>query len=429
MGGRTTHLVPSHRAPEFRGPLTIPGGEIAGAEVVRELPDAFALTVWQTLRSVLAWAGGEPGLRGDLFEARAMAEWEVELLRGEWEEALRLPLAVIVGALGEADDASAERLARACFCVSEWALDHGASSTALAFAEAAALCWSENPRYAYTAGRLLRAYGRSREAEEWMRRTVRVALSVGDGNTHSLALNGLGNILSDRGRYREAMRIHQQALKLARRHRLPEREGEIFHDLFVATWYGGDQAQAEEYAREAFERYRHGHHRLASLAHDVAFSWMKRGHHARALSVLEALPERFAVPHERIRVLGVAAHAAGGCGNAVTYDRMAREIWSMAEAPEFNRGLATSLLDLALGATGLGRWDIAQTTLERALEIATERAEADVIARAEQAMVSVRERRAAGLSRNCMDTEPLPQLDSQVEAFLASLSLETAACV
>lgn len=421
MGGRTTPLVPSSRVPEFRAPLTIPGGEIAGAEVVRELPDAFALPVWQTLRSVLAWAGGEPGMRGDLFEAQAMAEWEEELLRGEWEEALRLPLAVIVGAMVEAERASPELLARSCMCVTEWALSRGAVTTGLAFAEAAALTWPEQPRYAYMVGRLLRKHERVPEAEQWMRRVVRVAGSIGDRDAETLGLNSLGNVHFQAGRYNDAIRVQKQALRKARKYDLPDREGEILHDLFTASSFAGEVTTADEHARGAFEIYKYGHPRLPALAHDVAFSWVLKGHYGRALAVLRELPAFFADEGERVRVLGSVARAAGGCGALHAFDQAEREVWEIIGSTRPLYGMASALVELSIGATGVGRWSAAERALELAVEIAASRFEADVLARADQTLSLVRARRAADHARHSLDTEPIPKLDSLAEGFVSTL--------
>jgi tetratricopeptide (TPR) repeat protein len=421
MGARINRSSAPSRVTEPRALLTLPGGEIAGAEVVHELPAEVALPVWQTLRSVLTWAAAPPAQRGELFDAAAMRKWEEELLQGGWDADLRFPVAVIVGELADAVVASPERLARSCLCVTEWALSARAPSTALAFAEAAARCWPEHPRYAYTAGQLLRVHGRLREAERWLRRGVSAAATAEDREAQALALNSLGNTCADRGNYREATRIHRRALRICHKHALREREGEVLHDLFVATWYTGDRSTAEEYARKAFECYRGGHVRLPTLVHDVAFSWVERGHYAHALCILQSLPDFFAAAHERIRVLGSTARAAGGCGETAVFERTEEEMWEIVRTEECTRGVATALVDLAVGATGLQKWETAEQALARALEIAASRTEADVLARAERTLDVVRGRRAADLSRSALDGQRLPQFESLAREFRISL--------
>lgn len=145
---------------------------------------AATAAIERGLSAVLRWvdegaAGVDPG---------AMAEWERELLLGSWDPGARLPLAVLARELAEADGPEPERVAWACLCVTEWALESGAVAAGLAFAEAAARAWPDQGRYAWAAGRLLRAHGREEEAETWLRRAAQLAGRAGDweGQARSL---------------------------------------------------------------------------------------------------------------------------------------------------------------------------------------------------------------------------------------------------
>lgn len=380
---------------DFTSPLTIPGGEVAGTEIVRELPAELALSVWQTLRSVLMWAAELPGHRSDLFEPRAMQDWEAELLEGTFDADLRDPLAVIVGELAAPQAADAEHLAHACLCVTEWGLAHNATRTALAYAEAAALCRPDHPRYAWMAGRMLRTHGYLREAEEWIRRGVRVAGTTGDWEAQVLGLNSLGNVLYDIGKYREAQRSQIQALRGVRKHALRDREGEVLHDLFVATAYVGELDEAEEYARAALDSYGPEHHRLAALAYDVTFLWMKRGEFSRALSVLVELSDHFREPHERVVVCASTARAAAACGAEDIHARFSSEAASLATESQTGRGVPYALYELGLAASSVGHWEAAQQFLVRAECAARTRGEADVVVKAEGALLAVRAHRSA----------------------------------
>ena len=409
------------RSADFTTPLTIPGGAVAGADVVRELAPEVALPVWQTLRSVLMWAGEEPALRGDLFEPCAMADWERELLQETWEPDVRCPLAVLVGELAKPADASLETIARACLCVTDWALERGHVATALAFAEAAALSWPQQPRYSWMAGRLLRIHGRPNEAEQWLKRAERAASTVGDWEARTLALNSLGNAYYEAGNYRRAATTQQQALRAARKHRLKEREGEVLHDLYVATWYMGATGEAEEYACAALEIYKTGHPRLPALAHDVAFSWVAQGHYGRALRILRELHGYFADPHEHIRVLASTARAAGGSGESAVFAEIADEIWFLSEQMGAGQGVAAALLELARGASSLEQWELAERSLAKAQDVAQARSEADVQTQAGEALDSIRAQRAAAPSRNRLDVVPFPRLDALANGFVTSL--------
>jgi tetratricopeptide (TPR) repeat protein len=378
------------RSADFTSPLTVPGGEVAGTEIVRELPPEVALTVWQVLRTVLLWAAEIPAQRGDLFERRAMEQWERELLEGTFDPDLRYPLAVIVGELAALEEASGEALAHACLCVTEWGLAHNATRTALAFTEAAALCRPDHPRYAWMAGRILRTHGYLREAEQWIKRSVRVAGTRGDWEAQTLGLNSLGNVLYDMGKYRDAQQSQMQALRGVRKHGLRDREGEVLHDLFIATAYVGELDQAEEYARAALDGYLPRHDRLPALAYDVAFLWMKRGEFSRALPVLVELSAHFHEPHERVVVLASTARAAAACGDKEVYATFSAEAAELTAESKMGRGIPFALYELGLGASSLGHWQSAEQFLERAEAAARTRGEADVIVNAENALSAVR---------------------------------------
>ncbi|HEX6037422.1 hypothetical protein [Longimicrobium sp.] len=347
-------------------PLTV-GGE-AGATIVRELPQEVALTTWQTLSSVLLWAGQEPAWRGDLFEVTAMREWEERLLREEWDPELRDPLAVLVGELARLEHGSPQAIAQACLCVTDWATERCYWATAIAFAEAAGLSWPEQPQYAWTAGRLMRARGLVREATAWLKRAERVAVHKRDRDLQARALISQGNLHAFvGGDLRKALKAHGDALRIARRHGLRNREGEAMHDLFVVTWYLGRSREAEEYAAGAVEIYKSSSHpRLPALAHDIATSWAAEGCYGPALQVLEAAAAQFDEPSDRLQVLASLAFAAAGSGNAVAFSAVTGEIQSLPDPVVDQSGAA--LLDVARGAALLADWALAEQLASRVVE-------------------------------------------------------------
>lgn len=161
-----------------------PAPEGAPAEEPPAAGRAATAAVQRGLRAVLRWADeGSAGL-----DPGAMAEWERELLLASWDPGARLPLAVLARELGDPAGPEPERVAWACLCVTEWALESGAVKAGLAFAEAAARAWPDQGRYAWAAGRLLRTHGREEEAETWLRRAAQLAGRAGDweGQARSL---------------------------------------------------------------------------------------------------------------------------------------------------------------------------------------------------------------------------------------------------
>lgn len=375
---------------------SIPGGRVAGAEVIRELPPDVALPVWQVLRGVLLWAAEGPVSRAGLYEREPIDEWEEALLLDTFDPALRNPLAVIVAELGTPPAAAAPgRVSWACVCVADWALAQKATHTALAFAQAAAMASPGHPRYAWLAARLLRSHGRLDEATEWFQETVRMGTRNSDWEAQTRGLIGLGNTLLEQGDYRHSARAHQGALRTARRRRLRACEGDALHDLFVVHYAMGDWGHAEEYARAAFEIYREtGNERLPTLAHDIAFLWMNRGYFARALPVFQAVAPAFTDPGDRLRTAASAARAAGVCAEREVFEQS----WTEAAAiiAEFGtdpRLKAVPLVEMAMGAASLGEWDRAEKMLEHALEVAARRNERDVAVRAESTLAAVRSQR------------------------------------
>lgn len=409
------------RAADFTSPLTIPGGEVAGAQVVRELPAEVALTVWQVLRSVLLWAAEIPAQRGDLFERRAMEQWERELLEGTFDADLRYPLAVIIGELADPEAASPEHLARACVCVTEWSLAHHAVRTALGYIEGAALCWPDHPRYSWMAGRMLRAHGRFKEAEQWLQRSIRTASASEDWETHSRSLVALGNLLLETGNYPAAREIQLRALSSARKNELGELAGMALHDLFAISINQGRFQEAEQFAREAYRAYGDAHELLPRLAHDVAYFWMESGYFRRALNVLRVLIPHFTEPEQRFRVFANGARAAGAVGERELF----HALWdaARAEIPRLTTegSLAAGLVELALGASSVEQWDSAHEALDEALGVASRRGEANVILRAESVRNSVQARQAVE-ARAHLVWEPASTSERLAQNFVDSLS-------
>ena len=167
------------------------GATSVGAGMMRELPSEYAIAVWHSLRSVLAWADAAPEERGQLWCEGAMERWEEDLLRASYDAALRLPLAALAGELARGEEGRPERLAKTCLCVTDWALPHRAVETALAFAEASALVWPLHPRYALIAGLLHRTHGRHGVGRAWLRHAARVAARCGDFEVRKAAQDAL----------------------------------------------------------------------------------------------------------------------------------------------------------------------------------------------------------------------------------------------
>jgi tetratricopeptide (TPR) repeat protein len=395
----------------------ITGGKSIGAELMAELPADLGLAALETLRSVLKWAQEDPAMRGDLFEPTAIGEWEVQLLENSASE-LYACLAVLVGELGKLGDASPEVVAQTCICVTEWALEADFVVTALAFAEAAALSWPANARYAWTAGSLMQSNSRLREATVWLKHAEKAAARQKDRQVQVLALRNLGTTAMAGGRDRDAAKSYRAALRLALRHAVQDQLGDLSHDLFLATANLGEWEAAEEHARTALAEYKNDHPRLPALAHDLARSWITQGFYGRALKVLERLPGYCEDTTDRLRASALLAGAAGAVGNTDLFTSAAADIWRLTAAPAGLPTAAQALVELAGGAVSLQQWEVGERALGRAVALDPSPAFA---AQAEAVMDSVRMRSRTAASIRSDDRRHAEPANTLAEDLLATL--------
>lgn len=382
------------RAPlELLHPLALPGGEAAGIEILAELPRREGVPLFSLFRAALSWSsGGSSGEDVGALESHALARLGEE---GCWPAA-----AVIAMNVAEPPGDDRDEIARACLCVADWALSQSAPNTALAFAGLAAIVWPRHPRYAWTYARLLRGSGRMREAEQWFRRSHRVAVWLGDWEAQVKCLNSLGVLSYITGSYRRAEGRLARALALAAKHGLHRARGEVLHDLFALELDRQDFTRAEGYAAEAVRHYLPSHHRLPALGHDMACLWMEQGHFARAHPLLLAVARHLDNSAEQFQTYAAAARAAGGAGDVEGYERASARAWEAASHFNESRTRGAALLDLARGAASLGRWPQAIDIFEQARAVAMSREEADVLVKAEAGLEAARaERRADSPAR------------------------------
>ncbi|HEX8359321.1 MAG TPA: tetratricopeptide repeat protein [Longimicrobium sp.] len=382
---RTSEADLPHAPLEFAYPLAVPGPAAEAVCVLEEVPPERALLVLRTLRLVHAWARG-PDVSAALMRREALDAWEAEVIADPFDGAdgLWAPLAVLAGELRRRELADTAVIAKACLAASDWALGARAERTALLFAEAAALAWPGNARYAWLVGRLARNQSRFREAELWLRRAARVAAWAGDWETQDLALNTLGNLHAHQGAHDRALRYLTRALTLAQRRGMKEREGAVSHDLFVVLITTGDFRRAEAHALRAYDLYGEDHLHIRRLAYDIAHLWTEQRRFAAALRVLNALTPLFPEPDLQLRVQAAMARAAGAEGMVEEFVAAWERAWDLVRDHEgdVRSALPSILVDLARGAVSLGEWARATQALDFALESAREQGVHDAAARA-----------------------------------------------
>jgi tetratricopeptide (TPR) repeat protein len=371
---------------EFARPFSVAGAELQDTVIAAEVPSPYTLAAVRCYRLVLDWARG-PEQASMLHDEAALREWEESILTARYEDMdIWAPLAVIAGEVRAPDEADPERIAYACFALTEWALGKNATGTALLFAEAAALAAPASARHAYIAGRLLRHHGAVHEAELWLRRAERLAVWNHDRETQAHCLNSIGMLHQRAGRYHEARTTLTTALRVAKRAGLQELQAASLHNLLVVSVYTGNLAAADEHARRAFAAYPAGHASIPKLAADVAFLWAQQGHFARALQVLQALLPGFSDPDARLRITGYAARAAGAVGDTQAFRAAWTEAWDILDAGTAEHLRPAAALELGLGALNLAAWADASMALHIARTAAEEAHDSETIVRAEESL-------------------------------------------
>lgn len=391
----------------WRVPPAITHGEEAfeGAGILEEFEARLGLVLWRAARDVTLWASAPEERRGELFREGAEPRQRAAVQAERLEPAVERPLLELSELLGHPHALTGELAASACLQVAQWADERGARSTALAFAQSAGYAAPMDAATAYTVARLARRRAEYARAESWFRRTVALSRQTGDWNAYSMAFLGLGNLYVQRGNLPVARRFYVRALRSARRHSLHSAAGMAFHDLLVLSVAAGRADDVERYARGAYDEYGSDHPRLSALAHDVAYFWMERGYHARALLIFRALLPHISRSGERVMVLANIAHAEAAAGDRARFEEAWSQVWDGVEGAE---GAAEALVELARAAASLGDWTRAGRAAERALAIASDRGEAKSQLAAEAALEAVREHRAT-------EATPVPPLGSAAE--------------
>ncbi len=319
----------------MQSPLSvIPSAELLGAGVVRELPAEIALSAWEVLRLVILWADEGRGSTAALFGPGGLEAALSELMGTDplaKGEDPRVPLAAVLVELIQPEP-DEPLIARACLCMTEWALPRQYLVTGLAFSEAAAYAMP-CARYAFLAAKLHRQYGRHLDADRLLKVAEKLAREEKDWETNIRVRLARGNVDVAHGRFDRAKVLMEKALQTCKRHRLTGAVlAEAHHDLLTAQAGLKDYAAAVMHAESAMALYGGDHPRLPYLTHDLAALWMEQGDYENALRVLQSLLARHFLsdPLSRMMVCASAVRAAAGLGDEATYARLAGELDALA---------------------------------------------------------------------------------------------------
>ena len=360
-----------------------------GAEMVHEVAIGQALLLIEAYRSVMSWALAVPADHDEIFAPEAAGEMR-ELLRvTPMHDVLRAELEAICELLANPVGMSPARVTETCVRIAEWAERRGdAPATAFRFMQAAGMCAPNDARLAYRAGSMARQRGIWDLAELWFRHAIAVGRRTRDWEGHALAYVGLGYSYYLQDRHSLARREQLKALRVATRHGLRGVRAKALHDLFAIAITTNEFSLAERYGREAFYAYGPTHSAIPGLAHDMAYFWSMQGKFQRSIAVYRALLRHVSQPTMRLRVLASLGRATGGVGDRAGFLAVWNEAWSLIPELEGDLVLSTSLLELAYGAASLGERSHVETAAGRALELARERNESDVLNESEQLLAS-----------------------------------------
>lgn len=387
-------------------PLTRTGEPLEGAEILSEIVSETGVLLWKSLRNVNLWSASSPREQAELFAEGARQRREAEILAVGPDEALVEPLRLLASLLDNRPGVRHEAVAVACRKVAQWASEHEAFRTALAFTQAAALACPGDAQLAYEVGRMARHQVQHARAESWYRRAIMLGRQTGDWVAYGSAYLGLGNLTMQRGSLPGARRALIKALRAARRHGLMTIQAAAYHDLFAVAVHSESVGTAQRYAREAFRLYNPGHPNLPLLAQDVCVLWVANGEFTRAARVLRVL-----LPHlsggTRMLALANLARAGGGSGDATTFESASHEAQMLLRSHGETRWAAQALLNLARGASGLGMWDQAADSARQAIHLASESGQNNVIFEAEAVLGYARSR--TRMEERATQPEPLVQ--------------------
>ncbi|HEU4562727.1 MAG TPA: hypothetical protein VFS20_33160 [Longimicrobium sp.] len=356
--------------------FSLRGPDVPGAEILADLHgDPAQVFVFQTYRMVALWLATENDLRPTLFRIEDLETLSIQIVEqadfstGPEAENPSAGLVVLLTEMAQPKP-DLRGMALAALVVAEWAFGFNHVRTALAYSRLAAAV-ANTSRFAWFTARHHRTYGFPHESETWFQVAHTAATRERDWDTKARSMMGLGVLSFNSGSYPRARERFEFALRVATKHRVHERVGEIHHHLFTIGVATTDHALADREARLVLEHYGQSHPRLPHFTHDLAAYWTDRGDYAKGFLMLEQLLARKCFddePDAELLTYAWGARAAAGAGDAASFTQFFAEASErIAAAPAESLRVAQALLLLARGALLLERWSVARGCLVEAL--------------------------------------------------------------
>lgn len=380
--------------PQFRlravPPITRRIGDRAfsGSIILEECEGVGAFILWVSFRDAELWSTNPAA--GPLFweqgvEARRLTVAQLD----EFGFKSIKPALLTLAELAAPVQPDRGTVADGCDVIAGWSEMHNRLGTAVEYAQVASYALPERAMYAVRAGRVLRMRAEYARARTWFDHGIVVARRTGDWESYAQAYSGLGCLYMQRGNYRRARSVLRRSLGTALRHHLPERTGAAFHNLFAVEASTGNWTLAETYAERALSTYPKGSRGLPRLARDLAFRWIQRGYFDRALPLAREVIAHFAVTADRALVWSDIARAAAGCGEVETFEDAWGKAYGLATQENAEPFTVDILLNLAHAAASRSDPVRAAMVARRALELARQRKEGQLVLEAEAVLSSL----------------------------------------
>jgi tetratricopeptide (TPR) repeat protein len=352
-----------------------------GWRIFQEVRNDVGVALWHMVRDVELWATTPE--REGLFSPGAAGRRRELLRAAKPPPPLAPALDVLAGLVAYPVEASADAVSLACERVARWAEARQAHSTALAFAQAAALALPESSRAAVEVGRLAAIAGDKPRAESWFRRAVALARREENRSTYALAWVELGDLYAGTGLERRARWAYTRAFRMARRTSVYTVRGRALWGVARLEMRAGRYAEAERALWKARRAFLEGDSLHAAFTHDRAEVAVWQGRGAEAAPMLRRLLIGREDPVDRLRTLALLALCAAQAGDTAAVGELWHQAEPMTHAAPPGEGVAVALLDLARAALDVGHRRFADASAGRAAEMARQHGPARVVEHAD----------------------------------------------
>lgn len=356
-------------------PPGFPGGSESfdGLPILGELDDAIAVCLWRCLRDARLFAATPRQSLESAFAPLSASVRERTAVALTYAPELTKSLGTFLSLHGNGDLLPASMLAEACTEIAAWAEARGMMWTAISFAEAAAHCEPEDPRYALLAGVIARKMALHDRAPVWHSRAYVLARSKRVRRVMVEALLGHGAWHKDVGNTVEAEKMFRRAVHRALQRGPRPLAASACHHLMCLYSELGRLKEAEVYAWKAINLYSVKSGRIPYLAHDLAYHLLRARLYAQAAEILEAARDLFSRPGDRVLAWSTFTWAVAHTPTAsISAAGESETLALLGWAGEFE---AAVMLHLAYAAHARGDLKRASVFAARAFSAAAKRAD------------------------------------------------------